>query len=150
MRVIGLGNLAWGVIATQQAWDMLQKNKSKYWSNPLSILSTLTLWHRYSWNLPDIPGRANQVYLAPVHYIHFFLFLQVSSFRSRQIHNVCRKSVTSWIMHIIIPPATKFRGGILDSPCSSVRLSVRLSVRPSVRPSVGRCPDDNSNFFQWI
>ena len=45
----------------------------------------------------------------------------------------------------IIPPATKFRGGILDSPCSSVRLSVRLSVcpsvclsvRPSVRPWVG-------------
>ena len=45
---------------------------------------------------------------------------------------------------IIIPPATKFRGGILDSPCSSVRLSVCLSVcpsvclsvRPSVRPSV--------------
>ena len=39
----------------------------------------------------------------------------------------------------------KFRGGILDSPCSSVRLSVclsvclsvRLSVRPSVRPWVG-------------
>ena len=27
---------------------------------------------------------------------------------------------------------------------------VRLSVRPSVRPSVGRCPDDNSNSFQWI
>ena len=33
----------------------------------------------------------------------------------------------------IIPPKTKFRGGILDSPCSSVR----LSVRPSVRPWVG-------------
>ena len=38
---------------------------------------------------------------------------------------------------IIIPPETKFRGGILDSPCSSVRLSVCLSVRPSVRPWVG-------------
>ena len=42
---------------------------------------------------------------------------------------------------VIIPPATKFRGGILDSPCSSVSLSVclsvRLSVRPSVRPWVG-------------
>ena len=34
---------------------------------------------------------------------------------------------------LIIPPKTKFRGGILDSPCSSVRLSVRPSVRPSVR-----------------
>ena len=42
---------------------------------------------------------------------------------------------------LIIPPATKLRGGILDSHCSSVR----LSVCPSVRPSVGRCPDDNSN-----
>ena len=31
---------------------------------------------------------------------------------------------------LIIPPATKFRRGILDSPCSSVRLSVCLSVRP--------------------
>ena len=29
----------------------------------------------------------------------------------------------SWV---IIPPETKFRGGILDSPCSSVRLSVRV------------------------
>ena len=38
---------------------------------------------------------------------------------------------------IVIPPETKFRGGILDSPCSSVRLSVCLSVRPSVRPWVG-------------
>ena len=41
------------------------------------------------------------------------------------------------IMYIFIPPETKFRGGILDSPCSSVRLSVCLSVRPSVRPWVG-------------
>ena len=32
----------------------------------------------------------------------------------------------------IIPPETKFRGGILDSPCSSVRLSVCPSVRGSV------------------
>ena len=39
-------------------------------------------------------------------------------------------------------PRNEVRGGILDSPCSS--------VRPSVRPSVGRCPDDNSNSFQWI
>ena len=38
---------------------------------------------------------------------------------------------------LVIPPETKFRGGILDSPCSSVRLSVCLSVRPSVRPWVG-------------
>ena len=54
---------------------------------------------------------------------------------------------------VIIPPATKLRGGILDSPCLSVRLSrvrvrvskskskknpsVCLSVRPSVRPWVG-------------
>ena len=53
-----------------------------------------------------------------------------------------------WFLNkkIVIPPETKFRGGILDSPC----LSVRLSVCPSVRPSVGRCPDDNSNSFQWI
>ena len=40
-----------------------------------------------------------------------------------------------WYLYasVIIPPETKFRGGILDSPCSSVR----LSVRPSVRPWVG-------------
>ena len=40
------------------------------------------------------------------------------------------------VLYLIIPPATKFRGGILDSPCSSVRLSVLLSVCPSVCPSV--------------
>ena len=33
---------------------------------------------------------------------------------------------------IFIPPETKFRGGILDSPCSS--------VRPSVRPSALKNP----------
>ena len=36
------------------------------------------------------------------------------------------------IIKVIIPPETKFRGGILDSPCSSVRPSVRLFVRPWV------------------
>ena len=41
------------------------------------------------------------------------------------------------LVAIIIPPETKFRGGILDSPCSSVRPSVRPSVRLSVRPWVG-------------
>ena len=40
-------------------------------------------------------------------------------------------------VRLFIPPETKFSGGILDSPCSSVRLSVCLSVRPSVRPWVG-------------
>ena len=43
----------------------------------------------------------------------------------------------SYYYILIIPPATKLRGGILDSPCSSVRLSVCLSVCPSVRPWVG-------------
>ena len=48
--------------------------------------------------------------------------------------SLCSKApVTSGF---IIPSATKFRGGILDSPCSSVRLSVYLSVCPSVCPSV--------------
>ena len=76
-------------------------------------------------------------------------------------HVELKSSMGSWLfslyvsilglwMWLIIPPATKLRGGILDSPCSSVRLSVCLSVCPSVRPSVGRCPDDNSNSFQWI
>ena len=37
---------------------------------------------------------------------------------------------------LFITAATKLRGGILDSPCSSVRPSVCLSVRPSVRGSV--------------
>ena len=50
----------------------------------------------------------------------------------------CPKLCALFEIHIpiIIPPATKLRGGILDSPCSSVRLSVCLSVCPSVRPSV--------------
>ena len=34
------------------------------------------------------------------------------------------------LIFLIIPTETKFRGGILDSPCSSVRPSVRSSVRP--------------------
>ena len=34
-------------------------------------------------------------------------------------------------------PRNEVRGGILDSPCSSIRLSVCLSVCPSVRPWVG-------------
>ena len=63
--------------------------------------------------------------------LHILLYHQVTSY-GYIIMDSC----------IIIPPATKLRGGILDSPCSS--------VRPSVRPSVGRCPDDNSNSFQWI
>ena len=37
-----------------------------------------------------------------------------------------------YCFQLIIPPETKFRGGILDSPCSSVRPSVRPSVRGSV------------------
>ena len=45
--------------------------------------------------------------------------------------------LVSYSMWIFIPPETKFRGGILDSPCSSVCLSVCLSVRPSVRLWVG-------------
>ena len=36
------------------------------------------------------------------------------------------------------PAQRSWRGGILDSPCPSVRLSVRPSVCPSVRPSVCR------------
>ena len=44
-----------------------------------------------------------------------------------------RSLISLWlIIVVIIPPETKFRGGILDSPCSSVRPSVRLSVRPWV------------------
>ena len=45
-------------------------------------------------------------------------------------------AILTWLK-LVIPPETKFRGGILDSPCSSVRLSVCPSVRPSVRPWVG-------------
>ena len=55
--------------------------------------------------------------------------------KDRKCHNYHCRFV------LIIPPATKSKGGILDSPCSSVRLSVCpsvcLSVRPSVRPWVG-------------
>ena len=43
------------------------------------------------------------------------------------------------LLSLIIPHATKLRGGILDSPCSSVRPSVRR-----------RCPDDNLNYFHGI
>ena len=39
---------------------------------------------------------------------------------------------------IIIPPATKLGGGILESPCPSVCPSVRLSVCPSVDARLGK------------
>ena len=42
------------------------------------------------------------------------------------------KALDKCYLNLVIPPETKFRGGILDSPC----LSVRPSVRPSVRGSV--------------
>ena len=42
--------------------------------------------------------------------------------------------VSKHVMDIVIPPATKLGGGILESPCPSVRLSVCLSVcRRAVR-----------------
>ena len=47
----------------------------------------------------------------------------------------------------LYPPKRSLGGVYWIHP---VRLSVCPSVRPSVRPSVGRCPDDNSNSFQWI
>ena len=55
----------------------------------------------------------------------------------KQPSSECMNSLPLELFCIIIPPETKFRGGILDSPCSSVRLSVRASVRPSVRLWVG-------------
>ena len=45
----------------------------------------------------------------------------------------------------LYPPKRSSGGGY-----TGFTLFVRRSVRPSVRPSVGRCPDDNSNSFQWI
>ena len=39
---------------------------------------------------------------------------------------------------VIIPPATKLGGGILESPCPSVCLSVCPSVRPSVDARLGK------------
>ena len=47
----------------------------------------------------------------------------------------------------LYPPKRSLGGVYWIHP---VRPSVRLSVCLSVRPSVGRCPDDNSNSFQWI
>ena len=38
------------------------------------------------------------------------------------------KPTKSGMLFLVIPPATKLGGGILESPCPSVRLSVRLSV----------------------
>ena len=47
--------------------------------------------------------------------------------------------VSSWIHLLFIPHAsTKLKGGILVSPCPSVRPSVCPSVCPSVRTSVDR------------
>ena len=48
------------------------------------------------------------------------------------VPSICHRYCVTLVC-LVIPPATKLRGGILDSPCSSVRLSVCLSVRPSVR-----------------
>ena len=40
-------------------------------------------------------------------------------------------------------PRNEVRGGILESPCPSARLSVRLSVRPSVCPAAFGFPAHN-------
>ena len=42
------------------------------------------------------------------------------------------KGMLFYICELLYPRPTKLEGGILDSPCPSVRLSVRPSVRPSV------------------
>ena len=41
------------------------------------------------------------------------------------VHILCLYYFTRYV---VIPPATKLRGGIMDTPFSSVRLSVRLSA----------------------
>ena len=48
------------------------------------------------------------------------------------------KCVHAFQFNIIIPPATKLGGGILESPCPSVRLSVRLSVDARLGKMVSR------------
>ena len=54
--------------------------------------------------------------------------------------------------NILLYPPKRSLGGVywIHPVRPSVCPSVCPSVRPSVRPSVGRCPDDNSNSFQWI
>ena len=54
----------------------------------------------------------------------------------------------TWINAGLLYPPKRSLGGVYW--IHPVRPSVCPSVRPSVRPSVGRCPDDNSNSFQWI
>ena len=55
-----------------------------------------------------------------------------------------------WIF-LLYPPQRSWGGVYWIHPVRpSVCPSVCPPVRPSVRPSVGRCPDDNSNSFQWI
>ena len=59
-----------------------------------------------------------------------------------------RPSVCLSVCHTFLYPPKRSLGGVYW--IHPVRPSVCLSVCPSVRPSVGRCPDDNSNSFQWI
>ena len=68
---------------------------------------------------------------------------QLRKFLGKLFH-ICQCCPT---LRLLYPPKRSFGGVYWIHP---VRPSVCLSVRPSVRPSVGRCPDDNSNSFQWI
>ena len=67
--------------------------------------------------------------------------------RLTSIESVYGKMSSWYWVSLLYPPQRSWGGVYWIHP---VRPSVCLSVCPSVRPSVGRCPDDNSNSFQWI
>ena len=113
------------------------------------------LWNCFSWLVQEEPG-SSDCSLRVLKFTNYKLFIIKFIEGEQKVHEPGFRPSGNWYTmismlslkqkgksvesqmttHVIIPPETKFRGGILDSPCSSVRPSVCPSVRPSVRGSV--------------
>ena len=122
------------------------------WLSNLS-LTLLDMWlfiHQYLTTREHKKAQAMCVILGL-----YFIVPHISEKETQSFDTCCivqhRNQLTT-NMHIqtimwLYPPKRSLGGVYWIHP---VRPSVCLSVCPSVRPSVGRCPDDNSNSFQWI
>ena len=142
-------------ILTWHEWNIVHQYSVIFTSTPLQLIHQLIMddWPLIELLNPLVIAHRADSRFAPSQWETALLCNNVSHWLSANLESALAKSryfqkhyFQRINAYFVIPPETKFRGGILDSPCSSVR----LSVRPSVCPSVGRCPDDNSNSFQWI
>ena len=74
------------------------------------------------WGWDGMPDFSQTTFSKPLFFLN--VYTQVNSYNFR---GIC-PWVSNWQLVIIIPPPNEVGGGILDSPCPSVRLSIRPSV----------------------